>query len=105
MPRAALPIVAAVLTAMTGCSREESAPPVVTELAVTIDANNNCTLEAKSVECAQVASVIRSRYPTSKPRVDICLDKGTRYEAALEVMNSVTEAGFAVGNFHCKQAG
>jgi biopolymer transport protein ExbD len=92
--------------AIAGCSRDESGPPpLVTQLAVTIDANNNCTLEAKSVECAQVASVIKSRYPTSRPRVDICLDKGTRYEAALEVMNSLSAAGLAVGDFDCKGSG
>jgi biopolymer transport protein ExbD len=91
---------------MAGCGREEARPPpAVTELAVTIDANNNCTLEAKSVACAEVANAIHARYPTSTPRVDICLDKGTRYEAALEVMNSVTAAGLVVGSFDCKRAG
>lgn len=34
-------------------------------------------------------------------RVDICLDKQSRYQAAAEVMKSVSDAGFAVGNFHC----
>ena len=48
-----------------------------------------------------VAEVIKTRYPTSKPRVDICLDKQARYEAAVEVMNSVNAAGLTVGNFDC----
>ena len=57
-------------------------PPVVESLTVTIDAGNNCSLENRPVECARVASVIQSRYPTSRPRVDICLAKETRFEAA-----------------------
>lgn len=61
----------------------------------------NCSLENKSIECSGVAAAIRAQYPTSKPRVDICLDKQSRYEAAAEVMKSVSDAGFAVGNFHC----
>ena len=96
----------AIMLASAGCSSDEPRPPpVVTQLAVIIDANNNCTLEAQRVECAKVASAIRSRYPTSKPRVDICLEKGTRYEAALEVVNSVSDAGFPVGSFDCRSAG
>ena len=71
------------------------------ELSVSIDAANNCSLEDKPVECTQVAEVIKRAYPTSKPRVDICLDKEARYEAAVEVMNSVSAAGFTVGSFDC----
>jgi len=88
---------ACLLTA--ACSRQ---PPAVDMLVVTIDADNNCTLENKRVECAAVAGVIRERYPTSKPRVDICLARESRYEAALEVMQAVTEAGFTVGSTDCK---
>jgi len=80
-------------------------PPVVEALTVTIDAGNNCSLENRPVECARVASVIQSRYPTSRPRVDICLAKETRFEAATEVMNSVNGAGFTVGNFSCVEPG
>jgi biopolymer transport protein ExbD len=92
----------ALLGALAACSSGEPPPVVVTELSISIDADNNCTLEEARVECAQVAAVITSRYPTSKPRVDICLDKQARYEAAVEVMNSVSAAGFPVGNFACK---
>jgi biopolymer transport protein ExbD len=96
----------AVALALSACSAgDTNAPPVVTQLAVTIDANNDCQLEAARVECAQVASVIKSRYPTSTPRVDVCLDKGTRYEAALEVMNSLSAAGLVLGKFGCEGAG
>jgi biopolymer transport protein ExbD len=84
------------------CSSDAPEPPaVVAVLSVAIDAENNCSLENARVDCAQVASIIKSRYPTSKPRVDLCLHRQTRYEAAVEVMNSVTEAGFTVGRFAC----
>ena len=87
---------------IAACSPDEPpAPPVVNELSISIDADNNCTLEKARIECRQVAEVIRTRYPTSKPRVDICLDKQARYEAAVEVMNSVSAAGFVVGTFTC----
>jgi len=84
------------LVALSACSSD------VTELSVAIDANNDCTLGTTRIVCRQVAAVIKTRYPTSKPRVDICLDKAARYEAAVEVMNSVAAAGFPVGNFDCK---
>jgi len=91
------------LVALSACSSDEPPPPtVVTELSVAIDANNDCTLGTTRIVCRQVAAVIKTRYPTSKPRVDICLDKAARYEAAVEVMNSVAAAGFPVGNFDCK---
>ena len=90
---------------LAGCSADApEPPPVIDALRVSIDASNNCSLDGKPVECARVASVIRARYPTSKPRVDICLDKQTRYEAAAEVMKSVDDAGLAVGNFDCGAA-
>ena len=85
---------------LVACGRSDE-PPVIEAITVSIDAANNCTLESKPVECAQVANVIHERYPTSKPRVDICLQKETRYEAATEVMQSVSAAGFTVGNFDC----
>ena len=92
-------IVASLLTA---CGTDAPPPPpVVNVLQVSIDADNNCTLENQPVDCSRVARVIQGRYPTSKPRVDICLDRQTRYEAATEVMQSVTAAGFAVGSFDC----
>jgi biopolymer transport protein ExbD len=87
---------------LQGCGADApEAPKVVDALQVTIDSGNNCSLEAKPVECASVANIIHARYPTSKPRVDICLAKETRYEAAAEVMKSVTDAGLTVGNFEC----
>lgn len=95
----------AALGVFAGCSSGEPPPPVVTELSIAIDADNACRLEGKPVECAQVAAVIKTRYPTSTPRVDICLDRQARYEAAVEVMNSVSAAGFPVGNFDCKASG
>jgi biopolymer transport protein ExbD len=87
---------------LAGCgSPEPPPPPRVAALQVSIDAANNCALEDKPVECREVAAAIHARYPTSKPRVDICLDKQTRFEAATEVMQSVEAAGFKVGNFDC----
>jgi len=96
-------IAASLLAAgLAACSSDEPPPPVVVNrLAVSIDANNDCTLERTRIECREVAAVIKTRYPTSKPRVDICLDRNARYEAAVEVMNSVGAAGFPVGNFKC----
>lgn len=87
---------------LAACSSGEPPPvPVVSQLSISIDANNDCTLERQRIECRRVAAVIRARYPTSQPRVDICLDKDARYEAAVEVMNSVSAAGLPVGNFDC----
>jgi biopolymer transport protein ExbD len=78
---------------------------VVAALTVSIDAASSCSLERQPVECGEVAAVIQSRYPTSKPRVDICLDKEARFEAAAEVMKSIADSGFTVGNFDCARAG
>ena len=94
----------AILAGLVACSSDQPEPPkVVNQLSVSIDAANNCALEDTPVQCKQIADVIKTRYPTSKPRVDICLDKQARYEAAVEVMNSVSAAGFAVGNFECEK--
>ena len=93
----------ALAACLVACSGE-APPKVVTRLEVSIDAANNCSLESQPVDCQQVAQVIESRYPTSKPRIDICVDKQTRAEAALEVMNSVNAAGFPVGGFECGKA-
>ena len=98
MKRGAL-LCCAMLIAACGSGAPE--PKVVEELMVSIDADNNCSLENKAIECSGVAAAIRAQYPTSRPRVDICLDKNTRYEAAAEVMKSVSEAGLAVGDFDC----
>jgi len=88
--------------ALTGCdSKQPPTPRVVRALLVSIDAGNNCSLEHQAVECREVAALIQSRYPTSNPRVDICLDKQTRFEAATEVMQSIEAAGFKVGSFEC----
>lgn len=88
---------------LVACSSDQPEPPkVVNELSVFIDAANNCSLENQPLQCEQVAAVIKTRYPTSKPRVDICMDKDSRYEAAVEVMNSVSAAGFTVGRFECR---
>jgi biopolymer transport protein ExbD len=84
--------------ALAACSRE---PPVVQDLRISIDAANNCLLDDKPVECSGVAAAIKAKYPTSTPRVDICLDKQTRFEAAAEVMQSVEAAGFPVGSMDC----
>ena len=90
------------LASLTACSSgEPPPPPVVTQLSISVDENNECTLEKARVDCNQVATVIKTRYPTSTPRVDICLDKNARYEAAVEIMNSVGAAGFPVGAFKC----
>lgn len=90
-----------VTMSIVACGSKTPEPPVVEMLTVSIDAGNNCSMEREPVECSQVATVIRKRFPTSKPRVDICLDRQTRYEAAAEVMQSVSAAGFTVGKFHC----
>jgi biopolymer transport protein ExbD len=86
---------------LAACSRE---PPVVHELRVSIDAANNCVLDEEPVDCAGVAAAIKAKYPTSTPRVDICLAKETRFEAATEVMKSVEAAGFPVGTLDCASA-
>lgn len=90
----------AVILVLGACSRE---PPVVHEMRVSIDASNNCFMEDKPVECSAVAATIRDKYPTSNPRVDICLAKETRFEAATEVMNSVEAAGFPIGTLDCSK--
>ena len=91
---------------LSACSAGDPEAParVVTQLEVTIDAGNNCSLENEPVTCQQVAAVIKTRYPTSKPHVSICIDKQTRAEAALEVMNSVNAAGFPATDFQCSKA-
>jgi biopolymer transport protein ExbD len=86
---------------VAACGYGTPEPKVVEVLLISIDADNNCSLENKAIECGAVAAAIRAQYPTSKPRVDICLDRKSRYEAAAEVMKSVSDAGFAVGNFDC----
>jgi len=86
--------------ALLGCSRE---PPVVQEMRVSIDAANNCFMEDQPVDCTGVAAAIKARYPTSTPRVDICLAPETRFEAATEVMKSVEAAGFPVGTLDCSK--
>ena len=87
-----------VILALAACSRE---PPVVQQMRVSIDAANNCFMDDRPVDCAGVAAAIKAQYPTSSPRVDICLAKETRFEAAAEVMQSVEAAGFAVGTMNC----
>ncbi len=101
-----LPAMAMAMCAgLVACSPDQPEPPkIVNELSVSIDAANNCALEGAPVQCEQLAEVIKARYPTSKPRIDICLDKQARYEAAVEVMNSVSAAGLPVGNFECGKA-
>jgi len=91
---------------LAACSGGETAAParVVTQLEVSIDAANNCSLENTPVVCQQVAAVIQTRYPTSKPRIFICVDKQTRAEAALEVLNSINAAGFPPADFRCDKA-
>jgi biopolymer transport protein ExbD len=91
----------AVAGLLAACGSHESPPPVVERVQISIDAGNNCSLENKAVECREVAATIHARYPTSKPRVDICVDKQTRFEAATEVMQSIEAAGFKVGSFQC----
>jgi len=88
-------------TLLAGCGSSEPPPRAVEALQVSIDAANNCALENQAVECREVAAAIRARYPASTPRVDICLDKRTRFEAATEVMQSIEAAGFKVGRFDC----
>ena len=86
------------MAVLASCARE---PAVVQELRISIDAANNCLMDGKPVECAGVAAAIKTRYPTSTPRVDICLDRQARFEAATEVMKSVEAAGFPVGTMDC----
>jgi biopolymer transport protein ExbD len=91
---------------LAACGNDAPEPPrVVAALTVSIDAASSCSLERQPVECGEVAAMIQSRYPTSKPRVDICLDKEARFEAAAEVMKSIADSGFTVGNFDCARAG
>jgi len=86
------------MLSLAGCSREA---PVVHEMRVSIDAANECSMEDKPIACRDVAAAIKAKYPTSTPRVDICLAKETRFEAATEVMQSVEAAGFPVGTLDC----
>ena len=99
-------MLAGVAICLAACSADESAPTarVVTQLEVSIDAANNCSLEDKPVICQQVAAVIKTRYPASKPHIFICVDKQTRAEAALEVLNSINAAGFPPADFECGKA-
>jgi biopolymer transport protein ExbD len=85
---------------VAACSREV---PVVHEMRVTIDGANDCFMEEKPIACQDVAAAIKAKYPTSTPRVDICLAKETRFEAATEVMQSVEAAGFPVGTLDCSK--
>jgi biopolymer transport protein ExbD len=89
-----------VALALAACSRE---PPVVHEMRVSIDASNDCFLDEQPVACQDVAAAIKTKYPTSTPRVDICLAKETRFEAATEVVRSVEAAGFPVGTMDCSK--
>jgi biopolymer transport protein ExbD len=91
---------------LAACSADDTPPTAreVTQLEVSIDATNNCSLENKPVACQQVAAAIKARYPTSKPRIFICVDKQTRAEAALEVLNSINAAGFPAADFQCGKA-
>src|SRR4051812_45019933 len=85
-----LVLAAAAAAALAGCGSRQPPPPATVEvLQVSIDAANNCELQGKAVECREVATAIKARYPTSKPRVDVCLDKRSRFEAATEVMQSI----------------
>jgi biopolymer transport protein ExbD len=103
MKRLTLMLAAAVLA---GCGSKQPPPPAMVEvLQVSIDAANNCELEGKPVECHEVAAAIQASYPTSKPRVDVCLDKRSRFEAATEVMQSIEAAGFKIGSFDCGRPG
>jgi biopolymer transport protein ExbD len=91
----------AALAALVGCSPEAPQPPLVDAVLVNIDANNDCSMAGAAVECRNVAAVVHAKYPTSHPRVDLCVDKTSRYEASAEVMKSVTDGGLTVGNFDC----
>jgi biopolymer transport protein ExbD len=90
-------MVAAALLAACG----PAAPPIVTEVTLTIDAENSCALGGKPIECRAAAAAIREAHPGSTPRVDICMHAGTRYEAAVEVMQSLSEAGLETGALDC----
>ena len=78
------------LVTLAACSDKSAPPPHIEAIAVSIDANNNCSLETRPVECSQVAATIKSHYPTSTPRVDICLDKDTRYAVRRAEREGVT---------------
>lgn len=99
-------LLVSVAVCLAACSAGDPATPVrvVTHLEVIIDADNNCSLENMPVPCQQVATVIKTRYPTSKPHIFICVDKQTRAEAALEVLNAVDAAGFPAADFQCGKA-
>ena len=50
-------VLCGVAASIAGCGSRE--PPVVEMLTVSIDADNNCSMENKAIECAQVAAVIQ----------------------------------------------
>jgi biopolymer transport protein ExbD len=91
----------AALAGLAACSQESPQPKIIDAVLVKIDANNECSMAGSAVECRNVAAAIRTLYPGSHPRVDLCVDKTSRYEASAEVMKSVSDAGFTVGNFDC----
>jgi biopolymer transport protein ExbD len=93
------------LAGLAACSQKEPPPPLVEAVLVSIDANNDCSMAGRAVECRNVAAVIHVKYPTSHPRVDLCVDKTSRYEASAEVMKSVTDGGLTVGKFDCGKTG
>lgn len=89
----------AALAMLAGCG--PAPPPLVTEVTIHIDANNACALSGKPIECRDAAAVIRAAHPGSNPRVDVCMHADTRYEAAVEVMQSLSEAGLEAGTLDC----
>jgi len=98
---ACLAIAASLLA--SACSQDPPQPKVITEIVVDIKADNSCKLEEAAVDCADVGKTILGKYPTSKPRVDICLEKEARYEAALEVLDSLSRSGLTSGTLDCSK--
>ena len=90
---------------LAGCGRAAPQRPAVVDFVlVSIDADNNCSMAGRPVECGNVAAAIRARYPGSHPRVDICLEQASRYEASVEVMRSLKDGAMPLGDFSCDKA-
>jgi len=88
---------------LIACSQDPPPPRVVTELVITAKLDSSCRLDNKPVACMDVGTLIRGWFPTSKPRVDICMEPESRFELALEIIASLEKAGLTVGDMVCNK--
>jgi biopolymer transport protein ExbD len=83
-----------------------AAPHAMTEFQRTpvqaMDSNSDCSMEGKPLECRNAPAIIRAKYPNSQPRVDLCIDKTSRYEATAEIMKALQDGQMLLGTFRCE---